>query len=796
LLKDIRYALRQFAQNPGFVTIAVLALALGIGANVCIFSFFNVYLLRPLPTLKDPDGLIMIYGERRGGIMSGTSHPDFLDLQKQSRSFASLLAVEDMSPALSGRNEPERVYGARVSSSFFDIFPAPPAVGRAFLPDEYAAGSEPVVVLSDGFWKRRFGGAAMLGESLVLDGVSYKVVGVMPPRFRFSWDDYDLFTPLVPGPAHAARGRRPLDVMARLKPGASIASARAELTTIARALEAQYPESNREIGFAARELVENVARGPRQSISILMYVVAFVLLIACSNVANLQLARATGRAGEIAIRVALGASRWRIIRQVLTESLLVSAAGGLLGLGLAMAGAKYLVSIVPPDIAPTNHDLLDPTLLGFTALIAVITGAVSGIAPAFQVSRVSVNDTLKEGGRSGSGGAKGKLRNALVVVEVTLAVVLLLAAGLLIRSFAALQNATPGFRVEGILAGNIRLPENRYAKPEMRTAFFRDLTERLAALPGVASAAAGNGLPLAGGANGNSFNVEGRPAAAPGQESVARTRSITPGYLQTMAIPLLRGRYFTEQDSETNLPVVMVNERLVQQYFPVTDPLGKRLRFGAGPSMTIVGVTGNVKQSNMLSPPFPEIYLPLRQSPVAGAWVVVRARNGDAGALAGAVRAEVRRLDSGLPVTSLRTMQEMLHDVMALPRLMTWLTTIFAGIALWMAAMGIYGVVSYSVAQRTRELGIRMALGAGGGRVLALVLRQAVWLVLTGIAIGVPAAAAVTRMLQTFLFGVGARDPLTFLTVPLVLAMVALLASYIPARRAARLDPVIALRCE
>ncbi len=799
LPKDVRYALRLFAKSPGFVTIAVLALGLGIGANVCIFSFFNVYLLRPLPSVREPDRLAVIYGERRGGIMYGSSWPDFVDFQKRSQSFESMVAIQDTAPIIAGRGEPERVDGAQVSSGFFDLYSVAPVLGRPFMPTEYGAGGEPVVVLSDGFWKRRFGGApGAVGQNIVLDNISYKIVGIMPPQFRFSWENYDLWTPLQ-DTGQAARGRRPLEVMGRLKPGVTFAKAQAEMSTIAHSLAAQYPETNQDMDLSVRDLVQNMGQGPRESISILMWVVAFVLLIACSNVANLQLARATGRSGEIAIRVALGASRWRIIRQVLTESVIVALAGGVLGLVLALAGGKYLVTTLPPNIQPTNGNLLDPTLLGFTALVALLTGVVSGIAPAFQVSRVGVNDTLKEGGRSGSGHAKGRLRSSLVVLEVTLAVVLLLAAGLLIRSFAALQNATPGFRVDGLLAANVWVPEAKYPTPELRTAFFRDLTERLSALPGVQSAAASTRLPLYGGSGGNNFTVEGQPVNA-GQESFARTRSVSPGFFQTLGIPLLRGRYFSEQDAETSLRVIIVNERLVQQYFPNIDPLGKRLRFGAAnstaPWMTIVGVAGNIKQGSMLSPPYPEIYSPFRQNPGMSAWLVLRAKNGDAAALAGALRAEVRAMDRDQPIANLRTMQSMLDDVLVLPRLMMGLTTIFAVIALWMAAMGIYGVVSYSVAQRTRELGIRMALGAGGGDVIRLVLRHILWLIALGVGLGVPVAAAVTRTLQAFLYGVGARDPLTFVLVPLVLAGVAVFASYVPARRATRVDPVVALRFE
>jgi putative ABC transport system permease protein len=799
LLQDIRYAIRMFSKSPGYVALAVLALGLGIGANATIFSCFNVYLLRPMPSVKEPDRLMVLTGERRGFDI-GISYPDFVDWKQQSRAFEGMVAVQDVSPILTGRGDADRLLGDRVTEDFFQVYGVAPTLGRAFLPAEYATGAEPVLLLSNSCWERRFGGTpSILGQSLVLDEVSYRIVGVMPPKFRYSWDDFDFWAPLTPSVALSARGRRPLDAMARLKPGVSRAAAQADMDTIARRLEAEYPETNQDVRAGVQDVLQAIGRGPRESISILMWVVAFVLLIACSNVANLQLARATGRSGEIAIRVALGASRWRIVRQVLTESVMVALAGGISGLALALAGTKILLATLPASIQPINPDFLDPALFAYAAAIALTTGVVSGLAPAFQVSRVAVNDTLKEGGRSGSGGAKGKLRSTLVVVEVTLAVVLLLAAGLLIRSFSALQEASPGFRVGGLLTANVRLPDVKYPKPEMRAAFFRDLVERVSTLPGVQSAAVGTGLPLMGG-SGNNFVVEGRPAPPAGQEFMARTRSVTPACLDTLGIPLRRGRGFSEQDSATALRVIVVNDRLVQQFFPDADPIGKRLKFGNAasntPWMTIVGVVGNTRGGNATSPPQPEIYSPFPQSPGAGGWLAVRVRSGEATALAPALRAELRNLDRDLPLTQVRTMQALMENALTLPKLMMVLTTIFAGIALWMAAMGIYGVVSYSVAQRTRELGIRMALGANRANVIRIVLTQVIWMVLLGLAIGVPAAAATTRMLQVFLYGVGARDPLTFVAVPAALAAVALLASYIPALRATRVDPVVALRCE
>jgi putative ABC transport system permease protein len=528
-------------------------------------------------------------------------------------------------------------------------------------------------------------------------------------------------------------------------------------------------------------------------------VCAFVLLIACSNVTNLQLARATSRASEVAVRIAMGASRWRIIRQVLLESVLVSLAGGVLGYGIAAGGAKILVASIPADYRPLNDDFLDYRVVLYTAAVALLTGLISGIAPAFQVSRVGIADTLKEGGRSNAAGSRGGLRSALVVVEVSLALILLLASGLLIRSFVRMQQIDPGFRVDDLLTASLWLPDSKYPRPEQRARFFHDLVERAGAIPGVQGAAVSTSIPMTGGGAGTNFVVEGRPLPAAGHEPFGRTRSITPGYLQTIGIPLRRGRYFTAQDDETALRVVIVNERLAQQFFPGEDPIGKRLKWGRNPQlpapwMTIVGVSGDVKTWGLASPAVPEMYAPFRQEPRTFGTIVIRTAGADPAAIAPGLRAEVRALDRDQPVTGVRTMQRIVEESMTISRLMTVLMAIFATIAMGMAAMGIYGVISYSVAQRTREVGIRMALGADAGSVVGLVLKQALWTIGIGVAIGVPGAAVTTKLLQFLLYGVGARDPLTFAAGALLLAGVGAAASYLPARRATKVDPIIALR--
>jgi putative ABC transport system permease protein len=656
------------------------------------------------------------------------------------------------------------------------------------------------VLLSDGFWQRRFGGAPdILGQSLTLDGVGYRVVGIMPPGYRSQWREQVFWMPLASETIQAPRGRRNLSVFGRLRPGVSLAAAQSEMETVAARLRLAYPETNSDTRVSVRDFIRMMGEGPRQSVSIMVGVCAFVLLIACSNVTNLQLARATARAGEVAVRIAIGAGRWRIIRQVMIESVLVSLAGGLVGYGIAVGGARILVASIPADYRPLNDDFLDYRVVLYTAVVALLAGLVSGVAPAFQVSRVSIAATLKDGGRGNSAGGRGGLRNALVVVEVSLALILLLASGLLIQSFVKMQQIDPGFRVENVLTANVWLPDAKYPRPAERARFFQDLAGRLSTIPGVQSAAISTSIPMTGGGSGTSFIVEGRPLPAAGQEFFGRTRSITPGYLQTIGIPLRRGRYFTAQDDEAAERVVIVNERLAQQFFPGEEPIGKRLKWArdpqlAAPWMTIVGVSGDVKTWGLASPAVPEMYAPYRQEPRDFGTMVIRTARADPVAIVPVMRAEVRALDRDQPVTGVRTMQRIVEESMTISRLMTVLMAIFATIAMGMAAMGIYGVISYSVAQRTQEVGIRMALGADSGSVVGLVLKQALWTIGIGVAIGVPGAAATTKVLEFLLYGVGARDPLTFIAGALLLVGVGAAASYLPARRATKVDPVIALR--
>jgi putative ABC transport system permease protein len=802
LWNDIRFALRLFSKSPGFVAMAVLALGFGIGANSAIFSFLNAFVLRPLPSVEDAHRVVTIECRRRGGTM-GVSYADFLDWRQQARAFSLMAATQSFNPVVTGVGEPERVPAARVSAGFFDLFTARPALGRVFSPQDYAPGAPPVVAIGYKYWQRSFAGkSGVLGASVTIDGVSHQIVGILPAGFRYSWEDDDFFAPLPPDASGSARGRRSLDVMARLKPGVSLAAAQTEMDTIARRLELQYPATNTAVRASVEDLIRMLGDGPDEGIYMLMGVVGFVLLIACANVANLQLARAAAREGEMAVRTALGASRARLIRLVLTESTGVALLGGVFGIAMSYAGARIIVASLPADVQPLNPNFFDARVLAFTAAVAVLTGILAGIAPALRVSRIDIHSTLKEARRGAGGAAYGTgMRGAFVIAEISLAVVLLLAAGLLIRSFNALQSVDPGFRVDGLLTAQVQLPAARYPKPEARAAFFRDLLEKIAAIPGVESADACSSLPMTGGGYTTNFVVDGRPAPPSGHENLSHWRAATAGYFQTLGIPLVRGRAFNALDTAAGQPVAIVNRRLARMFFPNEDPIGKRIKWSNNPNspapwMTIVGVSGNAKTWRLGSQPLPEMFTPLSQQPQAFLFLAIRTWSPDPSPVAGAVRAALRQVDPGQPITEVRSMRGIVSESLTEVKYVSRLTALFAVIAMLMAAMGIYGVIGYSVARRTHEFGVRMVLGAGTADVVRLVLRQALYVVAIGLAIGIAGALAVSRLLASWLYGVGAHDPLTFTLVPLALGAIALLASYIPARRATRVDPAVALRCE
>ncbi|HXG68904.1 MAG TPA: ABC transporter permease [Blastocatellia bacterium] len=801
LAQDIRYGVRTLVKNPGFTIVAVIALALGIGANSAIFTVVNGVILRPLP-YEDPEELVLVWETRPArNIMRGVFSPaDFLDTRNQNQVFEDMAAFNGANITRTDGGEPERVRGNRVSHGFFSILGIQPALGRAFLPEDEKFGNHRVVILSHGYWQRRFAGDPdVIGKTLTLNSQPHTVIGILPAGFRFVWDseEADMWLPLAFAEDKLARGSRYLPVIARLKPGVSREQAQAEMDALAASLEQQYPDSNAGRGVFVASMHEEIVGDIRLALYVLLAAVAFVLLIACANVANLLLARAAGRQREVALRLALGASRFRLVRQFLTESVLLSMFSGALGLVLALWGLDFLKAVSPGDIPRLNEIGLDFRALGFTLGISLLTGLLFGIAPALQASNLDLNEALKEGGRSATVGfRRQRLRSLFVVAEVALALVLLIGAGLLIRSFLRLQEVKPGFDPNNVLTMAISLPEARYPKPEQQAAFFRQLLENLETLPGVETVGAVLPLPYSHSNYSYTFDIEGRPSAAPGERTAASWRAVSPDYFRAMRIPLLKGRAFTEQDVRNAEKVIIINETMAQRYFPDEDPIGKRMTIGINNiTARIVGIVGDVKFAGLDSELSPEMYTPYPQT-TAGVMNIVMRTTGDPASVIAAARSQAQLLDRDLPVYDIKPMEERLSESVAQPRFNTLLLTIFAAVALALAVVGIYGVMSYSVTQRTHEIGIRMALGAGRGDVLRLVVGQGMALALVGVGVGLAGAYFLTRWLESLLFGVTATDPATFAAISLLLVAVALFASYIPARRATKVDPMVALRHE
>ena len=804
LLHDLRYAARLQRKNPGFTIVAIIALALGIGANTAIFSVVNTVLLRPLP-YKDPERLVMVWEDasRHGYPRDTPAAGNYVDWRDQNQVFEGMAAIADTSFNLTGSGEPERLEGRRVSVNLFPLLGVEPQIGRVFTAAEDQPGAQRVVLLSYGLWQRRFGGDPNIaGQSLTLNGESYVVVGVMPARFQFPSSDDQAWVPIAFTQQEMAnRGRHYLEVLARLKPGVSLDQAQSEMSTIAARLQQQYPQFNAELGAVVQPLQEHLVGDIKPALLILLGAVGLVLLIACANVANLLLARAAVRQKEIAVRVALGARRWRLIRQFLTESVLLSTVGGLVGLAIAYGGLILLKAFIPENISQAREISLDLKVLGFTFLVSVATGLIFGLAPALQAVRFNQIETLKEGGRDAATGGGGKrLRGLLVTAEVAISLVLLIGAGLLINSFLRLRNVDPGFRADNLLTMRIVLPKPRYEQFERRSAFYTDLVQRVQSLAGVRSAAVTTNLPLYRQGNSISISIEGQPAPPPGQERIVVTRIISPGYFETMSIPLLRGRQVTEQDTETTPNVVVISETMARRYWPGEDAVGKRIAAGRVTSpedwIQVVGVVKDVRQFELNAEPKPQMYLSYRQAGFFEPRDLVVKTDVDPSSLAATVRKSVWEIDKDQPVSNIQTMEEILADSIARQRFSMLLLAIFAGVALVLAGVGIYGVMSYSVAQRTHEIGIRMALGAQTGAVLKLAVGYGMKLVIAGIVIGLIAAFALTRVMATLLFGVTATDPTTFTLISLLLVAVAALASYVPARRATRVNPIIALRYE
>jgi putative ABC transport system permease protein len=802
LTQDVRYAVRRLVKSPGFTLVAVLTLALGIGANSAIFSVVNGVLLEPLP-YPYADRLVGVYhvSEGQRAVMSG---PNFTDVARTASSFENIAAVSTGRAILTGDGEPARLFVAEVSASLFNVLRVAPALGRAFNADENTPGRNNVAILSHGLWEQRFGSdPGVVGRTITLDGVSKQVVGIMPrgfdyPSQRQVWlpIDYD------ENFATKQRGAWFLQVVARLKPGVTPAQAAAEVELIGRNLERQYPEANSTVGMTAFPLLEDMVGDIRPAVLVLLGAVGFVLLIACTNVANLLLARAAARESEMAVRTALGAGRGRLVRQLLTESVLLSLLGAGLGLLFAVWGVELLVNLKPDGIPRLDNVEVDGVVIAFTVAVAVVTGVLFGLVPAFAATR-GVAASLKDAGRgavTGRGGAR--VRGALVVAELALAVMLLAGAGLLMRSFMKLQAVDPGFRPEQALTFEISLPDSRYLEDPARIAFFDRLLPRLRNLPGARSAAAVMGLPLSGLDFIISFQVAGRPPLPSSLQPAMQVRVATPDYFSAIGIPIRRGRAFTEDDRAGTPRVVVITEAAAREFFPGEDPIGKtiQLGWGRGPGKPtaggeVVGIVGDVKDEGLAEANPPAIYMPYRQWPVSFMAVVVKTALPPA-SLGDAVRAEVGAIDPNLPISNVRTLDTIVAKSISQQRFYMLLLAIFAAVALVLAAIGIFGVLSYAVSQRTREIGIRMALGAPGGSVIGLIVRQAMLLVAAGVAAGTGLALLLSRTISRMLFSVTPTDPATFASVAALLALVALCASYLPARRATRVDPIVALRSE
>ena len=808
LVQDLKYGLRMLTKSPGFTIVAVLTLALGIGANTAIFSLIDSVLLRPLP-YKNPDQLVAISGTNTETGLAGVlvSFTRFQHLEQQSHVLDKLAGFASMNMSLTGRGEPEQVAAGRVTGNLFNVLGTTPALGRDFLPSEDQAGGADVAIVTDSFWHNHYGGdPGLIGRTIALDGRSTTVVGILPPSFHFPFQqpEPDVWIPRVFEittlmPVQIRSGAGFLFVIGRVKPGETLARFQAELPTLNESYRKENPgfaDSGRFV-LTATSLEYNLVGGVRSSLIVLLVAVGFVLLIACANVANLLLARATARQKEIAIRQALGASRGRLVRQLFTESLVLSLAGGGIGVLLAAWCLPLLRFVAPGTVPRLERVGVDGPVLLFSFGLCILTGIAFGLVPSLQASRFDLHDTLKEGGRgSTDSGRGGRARRVMVVAEVAIALVLVTGAGLLIKSFTHLMHVNPGFDSHNVLTVPLTLPTGRYAEPEKRAQFIRELIERVEAIPNVESAAAVSHLPLLSVPRFVFFCTEGRVCQGIGKDPIISLRQVTPDYFRTMQIPLVRGRAFETKDLKGATPVVMIDQYTAARYFPNVDPIGKTLQNSRDKiPMQIVGVVGDVKFSALSAPNVEEMYMPHEQSPWPSMTLVVRSTSSTK-PLVTAIRQKIGEIDPDLPVAGIQTMDEVVSTSVAQPRLLTALVGAFAGFALLLAALGIYGVMAYSVSQRVHEVGIRMALGATPGDVFSLVVGQGMRLVILGVAAGFVASLGLTRLLGTLLFGTSATDPATFAGVATILMVVALLACYLPARRATRVDPLIALRHE
>jgi predicted permease len=807
-LQDFRYGLRMLRKNPGFTAVAVLTLALGIGANTAIFSVVYAVLLKPLP-YAEAGQLFFVFQELPRDANSGTgwSYPNFAELREQNHVFSEMAGVQHHQLTLTGRGEPSVVNTSVVTPELFSLLEEKPLAGRIFLSEDGKPGAQPVVILSENLWRSIFGAdPKVIGSSINLDQRAFTVVGVMPAKFRFPelTENEQLWIPLVQDPLFGGwmdrRGGHWLKVTGRLKPGVSLAQAQAELDAISAGLAKEFPAEN--TGWLIRmiPLQDMFVYDIKSALLVLLGAVGLVLLIACANIANLLLTRATSRSKEIAVRTALGAGRTRIIRQLLGETAVLGLLGGVTGIALAYWGVQALSSFLPANLPQVNAIRVDNFVLGFALLLSAIASVAFGLVPALFAANANIQNSLREGsGRSGESGSRLRARSFLAAGEIALAMVLLVAAGLLLRSFSKLMSVGTGFDAQHLIKANVSLPRFQYSTPEQWTVFSDELLARVQAEPGLQDSALAVPVPIADGYINLGFDIVGTPPASEAESRTANYASVSPNYFRVMSIPLLAGRFFNQSDSASAAPVTLISKTLAQRYFPNQDPIGKRLNFGFPPdpgiTREILGIVGDVRDVSLGQDPGPMMYVPYAQAPFWGANLVVKSTLSPS-AVAAAIRQEVKKIDKDLPVTDVAKMPDLIDDSVAQQRFRTFLLGLFAAMALLLAATGIFGVISYSVSCRTNEIGIRVALGASRGAILRMILRETLVLTFAGLAVGMPCALAASHLIGHLLFGVSANDPATVAVVALTLAAVATLAGFVPARRAMCIDPMVALRYE